>query len=142
MKRQAELPLDPTTAPPSAEELAERGRRLYADSIKPAFVRAVDRLTLKEVAWLTGASGPLILDAIAGRDRKSVKLEWLVVLLVAAPEDVRRELVVALNRVAGYQEPEKRKPLEPRDENRIWRRAVTKLAPGILPLIEEEIDRG
>lgn len=141
MKRQTTLDLPPA-APPSIEELAERGRRVYAEAIVPAFKAAVDRMTLKEVAWLLKSTGPKILDAIDGRDRKSVRLEWLVVLLVAAPEDVRRELVAALNRVAGYQEPAKRKALEPADELRIYRRAVARLAPGILSNIEEEIDRG
>lgn len=140
MKKQAELDFPPM-APPSTEELADRGRKQYREVIRVAFKAAVDRMTLKEVAWLLKTGAPQIVDAIEGRDRKSVKLEWLVVLLVAAPEDVRRELVTALNRIAGFQAPEKRKPLDASDENRIMRRAIARIAPGILPLIEEEIDR-
>lgn len=125
---------------PSDADRAERGRRLWREELLPVVEAAVTRMTLKEVAHLLQQSAPAVSDALKERDRKGVRLEWLVVLLCTAPEAVRFELLAKLCRIAGYMAPERARKLTEAEEFRIWRAATKRLAPGIAELVEREIE--
>lgn len=117
----------------------DRGTRAWETVL--AVVRlAVDRMTLKEVAFLLDTSPSFLADALAERDRKGVKAEWLIVLIIGAPPKVRAELVFEINRVAGFKAPELAKPLTDAQKLAIVLRAVKRLAPGIVSSIDEEVD--
>jgi hypothetical protein len=101
---------------------------------------AIDRLTLKEVAFLLDTSPSMLADALAERDRKRFAAEWLVILITASPEPVRGELVAELNRCGDYRPPQRAKQLTPEEELRITRKALARIAPGLLPTIDAELE--
>lgn len=136
---QVELPI--TAAPePVLEDLANKARRLFREEVTPAFQAAITRMTLKVAAPLLEAGPTYVSDAIAERDRKSVKLEWLVVLLLTAPDGVKHELVTLLNRIAGYKAPERAREITEAEELRIRRLAARRLAPVIADAIDAEVE--
>lgn len=136
---QADLPL--MAAPsPTLEDLADKARRAFREEVTPAFQAAVTRMTPKVAAPLLECGPTYLADAIAERDRKSVRLEWLVVLLMTAPDGAKHELVTLLNRLAGYKPPERARELTLEEEFRIWRAATERRAPGIVDGIKAEIE--
>lgn len=137
-KPQTEIPFQ--VAVPDSGDLRDRGVRAWRDRVLPMVRAAIERLTLKECAVLFDSSPSGISDALSERERKRPALEWLVVLLVAAPEATRLELLTELCRVAGYKAPERARELTAEEELRLWKRAVQRLAPGIAPQIEREVD--
>ena len=113
----------------------------------------VRTLTPKEAVYLLDTSDTALADALAERtDREGRKrrlplpqsfvwhAEWLLMLLVAAPQADRDRLFGVLARELGYKAPERAKKLSEAEELRIWKRAVGRLAPGIESAIAAEIE--
>lgn len=106
-----------------------------------ALVREVVELVgLKEYAYHCDAKPSLVADALAGRNHKHVRIEWLLVLLDLAPPVHRERLLVALTAPLGYTLG-RRAQLSPEDELTALRRTVQRLAPVVLELADKELGR-
>lgn len=136
MKAQIEI----AYPPPSAEDLANTARRLWQEKLLPAIRTAVDRQTLKEASFLMNVKGSMLSDALAGRTRKGMKVEWLLVLLMTLPEVSRHELLSELTRLCGYKPPERKKTLTSDDENNVIKRFLKTKAPGLLDALAKELE--
>lgn len=140
MKPRSQTELALVAAPTSTKEQHARAEAIWQERILPIVRAAIERLTLKECAELFDAQPSGISDALAERERKRPAMEWLVALLVAAPEATKLELLTALCNLAGYKAPERARQLTPAEELQIYKRAVARLAPGIVPTIEQEVE--
>lgn len=138
-KLQAVLPFEPAP-PPSSDQLHAKGRTHFKNDVLPKVRAAIERLTQKECAVLFDSSPSGISDALEHRDRKRPALEWLVHLLVAAPEATKLELLAELCRIAGYKSPERAREMTAEEELAARKRATRRLAPGIADLIDREIE--
>lgn len=125
--------------PSTTEQQHDRGSRTYREQVLPIVRGTIERLTTKECASLFDVQPSAISDAIAGRDRKHVQLEWLVQLLMAAPEGSKLELLTTLCRIAGYKAPERARELTPEEQLRIYKRYAERV-PGMAELIAKEIE--
>src|SRR5690242_15162735 len=68
-----------------------------------AIVRAiVARVSPKEVAYALDVSPSALQDALAERERKGVRMEWLPTLLLLADDGERKDLLATIAGVAGY----------------------------------------
>lgn len=117
----------------------DQGARAW-DSVLAAVKVAVDQLTLKEAAFLLDTSPSQLSDALAERDRKSVRAEWLVTLLVGTPPKVRDAIMGELARVSGYKKPERAEKLTDKRRAEILTRAIARLAPGLEAAIDAELE--
>lgn len=120
--------------------LRARGMAEFLDNFLPILRAAIDRVTAKEAAFLFDVKGSYLADALAPRDERYSRIEWLVILLVAAPDPVRAELLAELCRIGGYKKPERRRKKNDAEENEAYKRAIAKFAPGLVDLIEREVD--
>jgi hypothetical protein len=64
--------------------------------------RAVDVITIKELAHALDVAPSYVVDALKGTERKGVKAEWLPVILMMSPSPQRQALLEALSIPAGY----------------------------------------
>lgn len=145
---QVEMPLE--QRPPSTAELRAAGSRAWRGSddgealpsppFLEVFTAAVARVGIKECVHLFDVQPTMLPDALRERDRKGPRLEWLITLLIAAPDAVKHELVTAINRIAGFRPPERRRELTADEELRVRRRATRRLAPAIADLIDQEVE--
>lgn len=138
---QLELVTDEPRTAKTADEIHALAEVKLRTEVMPAIASAVARVTLKECNALFNARQSHISDAIAFRDGRAFDIEWVLALLLAAPEATKLELLTALCRVAGYRAPERARELTDAEELRIWKKAVGRLAPGIVRDIEEEVDQ-
>lgn len=138
-KLQGELAL-PQPAAPDSREIRERGLRVWGESLLPIFKAAVERLTPKEAAFLFDVRGTYLSDALEQRASKGPRLQWLVFLLIAAPEAARLELLTELCRIAGYMAPERRREISDAEELRRYKRIVKRDYPGAVAAIEREVE--
>jgi hypothetical protein len=142
---QLELVTDEPRTAKTADEIHALAEVKLRTAVMPAIASAVARVTLKECNALFNARQSHIGDAIAFREIngsvRAFDIEWVVALLLAAPEATKLELLTALCKVAGYRAPERARELTDAEELRIWKKAVGRLAPGIVHDIEEEVDQ-
>lgn len=138
-KSQVELSFPPSP-PPSSDKLRALAHATWLEDVLPVFAAAVQRVTPKEAAYLFDISSTYLSDALKEQQNKGVRLEWLVALLVAAPDAVKVELLGALCKVAGFRAPERRRELSEKEELAIYRRAVKRHAPAIAELAEREVE--
>lgn len=146
---QTEIAFAPAPPPTTAQLRAEGVRQWNGDEdpdsdggFLEVFAAAVARVGTKECVHLFNVQPSMLPDALKERERKGPRLDWLVILLVAAPEPVKHELIARLNAIAGYRPPQRRRELTEAEELRIWKRATARLAPGIVADIEQEVDEG
>lgn len=101
--------------------------------------RCVTELGAKEVCYWLDIAPSTLSEALAERDKKALKGEWVRVLVMMAPQSLREEW---LRLVAGPMHfvVERRKKLTPEQELRAMKRAIAKLAPGLEEAIETEVD--
>lgn len=64
--------------------------------------RAVDIITVKELAHALDVAPSYVVDALKGADRKHVKAEWLPVILMLSPAAQRQALLEAIAIPAGF----------------------------------------
>jgi hypothetical protein len=87
-------------------------------------VRAgIESIGLKEFAFRADERPQLVSDALAGRDRKHPKMEWLVRLVLAVPEYHRMAIVGELAGLIGC-DLVKRRVLTPEEELRALKERV------------------
>lgn len=116
------------------------GLDVWRRRVLPAIATAVERVTPKECAELFDARPGGITDALAERDRKSPRAEWIVMLLIAAPEATKLELLTELCRIAGYAAPPKKKKLTQAERDRRRWEEAKRMAPGLVEVIDSLID--
>jgi len=68
--------------------------------------RAVDLLGHKHVAGELDIAPSQLTDALLERERKEVKGRWVAILLLMAPESMRREWFAITCPVAGFEPPQ------------------------------------
>lgn len=77
-------------------------------------------------------------DALSGREGRYVRLEWLLAILDASPLDERARLNAALMKWQGLVAAPER-PRTPAERLSSMREAIARIAPGLLPLIDQEL---
>jgi hypothetical protein len=142
---QTVLPIDGCREESPREKHA-RGRVVYEEQVLPAFRGAVERVSGKECTGLFDTAPSTLSSALSTSDetretaRKYVQLEWLVQLLLHAPDGVKLELLSKLCGLAGYRPPERKRKLSAAERaERRWDE-LKRLAPGLLPMIDSAID--
>lgn len=119
----------------SGDYAAEDGWR----SVRRAFAEVVEAMTAKAVCDRLDISPSQLSDALAERDRKRVAGEWIVRLIVLAPERHAMHLLRALADLRDC-DAVKRVP-DPAEELRRYRETVARLAPAIAELADEQRGR-
>lgn len=94
---EASPPRDPNPVPGPSDQARATWRRML-DVLRAV----IARLGLKEVAFACDVSASQLADALAERDRKGVRAEWLPVVLQLANEVEREALLSELAGGAGY----------------------------------------
>ena len=138
-KLQAVLPFA-EPLPPTSDQLHAKGRTHFRNDFLPKVRAAIDRLTAKECAVLFDSSPSGIGDALDHRDRKRPAMEWLIQLLLSAPDATKLELLTELCKVAGYKAPAKARVMTAEEELTARIRAERRLAPAIAEMIDREIE--
>lgn len=123
-----------------SDKLIAVGQVTWERIFVPVLRAAIDRMTHKEAAYQFKTTGPGLTDALAERDRKRPAMQWLIQLLIAAPEAAKFELLSKLCDIAGYKPPERKEPLTDSEDARIARSVLAKY-PGALEMYEREKDR-
>lgn len=140
---QAELPmpLDSRPRDESAREKHVRGHVVFLDEVLPIVRGVIERVTGKECAQLFDVQPSGLSEALTGTSPRGreTHLEWLVQLLLHAPEGCKLELLTTLCNVAGYKAPERSRPLTESEQLRIYKRYAEKV-PGMADLIAKEIE--
>lgn len=140
---QLELVSDEPRTAKSAEEIHALAVVKLRTEVMPAIAVACSRMG-KGLGNLFDARASHVADAIAFREIngsvRAFDVEWLVALLLAAPDATKLDLLATLCDVAGYRPPERKRKLNPVDENAALWRAIKKLAPGLAELIEQEVE--
>ncbi len=121
---------------PSHEGFAESERQL-------AWLRrAVDVLGHKEVAYALDVKPSNLSDALAGRERKVVKLHWITtVLRMGLPEEMVSEYLRIVCNGLGFETPKRVRNKTSAEELREMRDALRRLAPAVLVLVDKEIGK-
>jgi hypothetical protein len=83
--------------------------------LREAFRSAVAAIGLKEAAFRLDVSPSLLSDALAERDRKGLRLEWLPALLLIAPAEHAATILGLLASMRGL-EVVRRKALTPEEK--------------------------
>lgn len=110
---------------------AERWQELFS-----AIRDAIHAITPKELAFRLDVQPSYLNDALRGADRKSVKFEWLPLILEMAPEDEAKNILAAQAAWRSYRL--ERIPVRtPEQELSDMRGELGRLAPGLLKLIDE-----
>lgn len=102
--------------------------------------RAVDAITVKELAHALDVAPSYIVDALKGADRKHVKAEWLPTILMLSPPAQRQALLEAIAIPAGYY-VQARPQMTPEQQLEHLRRAVGRMAPAVLEMADKEMGR-
>ena len=137
-KAQTELPLPERDL--STEDLRAIAAKRWSDTVQPLLAAAIHRLGGKECAVLFDSSPSYISSAVKEQQGKSIAADWLVALLVAAPDATKLEILTELNRIAGFRAPERRREMTAEEELRARMRAMRRLAPAVADLIDREIE--
>jgi hypothetical protein len=100
------------------------------DGVLEAIRAAVGEMGgVKELAYQVDASPSLVSDALAERDRKRVAAEWLVTLLLRAPEPCAAALLQRLAELRGY-EVKRRRPMTAEEKlERLTEKLRARLGP-------------
>jgi len=101
---------------------------------------AVDAMGLKVAAAECDLSPSQLGDALAERDRKSLRIRPLIALLRVMPADLRDGILRSLVAPFGF-ELRARKPMTPSEELAETRSLLAQLAPGLLPIIDGRVGR-
>lgn len=73
------------------------------EELREAFRLAIGAVGLKDAAYRLDVSPSLLSDALAERDRKGVRLEWLPAIILAAPEENALAIIGALARLRRFE---------------------------------------
>lgn len=73
------------------------------DRLNDVVIAAIAAITPKELCWRLKIKPGYLSDAIEGRDRKGIRLEWLPVILAMAPDIHRRAILAEIAAPAGYE---------------------------------------
>lgn len=71
-------------------------------ALHQALIEAIAIITPKEICWRLGIKEQYLSDALLERDRKSIKAQWIPIILAMAPDASRRAILEVLSRPCGY----------------------------------------
>lgn len=97
--------------------IADKARAMHR-ALLDILRSVVARVSLKEVAFMLDTSPSMVADALAERERKGVRLEWLPVLLGVADDGEREEILKLLADPFGFTVQRRRK-LTPTERLRV-----------------------
>lgn len=104
--------------------------------------RAVDVLGHKEVAYVLDVKPSNLADALHERERKVIKPLWFArVLRMDLPEEMRAEYLRIVCNGLGYETPKRIRTKTSAEELRDLRESLSRLAPGVLALVDKEMGR-
>jgi hypothetical protein len=70
--------------------------------LKQRLLEAIALITPKDLCWRLGIKETYLSDAVAERDRKTIKASWVPVILAMAPDGARRAILEVLSKPVGY----------------------------------------
>lgn len=94
--------------------IADPQEKTAWDRLEETVIAAIAAITPKELCWRLKIKPGYLSDAIEGRDRKGIRLEWLPVILAMAPDMHRRAILAELAAPCSY-EVVRRKELTPEE---------------------------
>ena len=127
------------------DEEAARAERQREDdaqwaSARGVIVAAIHAIGNKDLSYELGIEPGYLSEAIKQTNRKDIRGCWLPAILRLAPSMHREAILAALAKPVGFQvTPRKLRTAE--EENVATRRILGRLAPGVLDLLDKELDQ-
>lgn len=109
-------------------------------ALLPMVRSVVDFIGLKECAWRCDTSPSMLADALAERNHRYLRVEWLLAILDAAPVAVRETAMKPLAATVGF-DISRRRELTPEEELAALRRIVARVAPIALEQADKEMGK-
>lgn len=91
--------------------------------LKERLLSAITLITPKELCWRLGIKEQYLSDAIAERDRKTIKASWIPVILAMAPDSARQAILEELASGCGF-DVRRKKILTAEEKNARWEERV------------------
>ena len=110
------------------------------DALRAAVVDAVRLITPKELCFRLGITASYLSEALAGKNSKGFRLDWLTTVIEMAPIDAVTPILKALCEIRGF-DFERRKKRTPEEENREMRAILKREAPGVLSIVDKELGK-
>lgn len=105
--------------------------------LKQKLLEAIAQITPKDLCWRLGIKESYLSDAIAERDRKTIKASWVPVILAMAPDGARRAILEQLAKPVGYDVERRRELTDAEKFQRALERMVERFGKAGLELAEE-----
>lgn len=120
---------------------ADKARAVLAlEALDEAVKAAVRLVTPKELCYRLGITQQYLSEAVDRKNRKGFRLEWLPTLILMAPIEAVVPILKALAELRSFK-VERVKQLTPEEELKATREALSRLAPGVLALVDKEIGK-
>jgi hypothetical protein len=105
--------------------------------LKNALIQAIAVITPKELCWRLGIKATYLSDAIEGRDRKTLKAEWIPVILAMAPDSARAAILRELASPIGFDVVKRETLTVEQKLARLEQRVANEYGPSGARIVEE-----
>lgn len=131
-----QLSIGITEDPAVAAQKARAAKAL--EDLHLALATAVRLITPKELGYRFGVGQPYISDIVSGKKR--FPLEWVPTVILMAPIEAVAPILIALADLRSFK-VERKREMSTEEELKATREVLSRLAPGVLALVDKEIGK-